>query len=72
MLFHGGGNVYSTWFPIDTLQVGSVEVEYNALKAVVYGIMALVAIATTRGRLGYGAACRANRATLDVEAVEAC
>jgi membrane protease YdiL (CAAX protease family) len=72
MLFHGGGNVYSTWFPMSTLVVGSVEIEFNALKAVVYGIIALVAIVATRGRLGHKAAPEANVASRDVETVRAC
>jgi membrane protease YdiL (CAAX protease family) len=55
MLFHGGGNVYSTWFPMETVMVGSVAVEFNALKAVVYATIALVLIITTRGQLGYRA-----------------
>jgi membrane protease YdiL (CAAX protease family) len=72
MLFHGGGNVYSTWFPMETLSVGAIEVEFNALKAVVYGIMALIVIVATRGRLGYQAAPDAYQATHGVEAPEPC
>jgi membrane protease YdiL (CAAX protease family) len=72
MLFHGGGNVYSTWFPMETLQVGSVEVEFNALKAVVYGIVALVVIVATQGRLGHRAAPQAKMVAQDVEVVKVC
>jgi membrane protease YdiL (CAAX protease family) len=72
MLFHGGGNVYSTWFPMETLQVGSGEIEFNALKAVVYGIMALVMIVGTRGRLGYKTASEANVASPGIDTVTAC
>jgi membrane protease YdiL (CAAX protease family) len=54
MLFHGGGNVYSTWLQMDTVVVGSLAIEYNALKALTYGIIALVVIAVSGVRLGYG------------------
>jgi membrane protease YdiL (CAAX protease family) len=72
MLFHGGGNVYSTWLPMKTLQVGSGEIEFNALKAMVYGIMALVVIVGTRGRLGYKTAPEATVKSHDLETATAC
>jgi len=72
MLFHGGGNVYSTWFPMETLWVGSIEIEFNALKAVVYGVIALVVIVATRGQLGPKAAPQADVAPQDIEMVQAC
>jgi membrane protease YdiL (CAAX protease family) len=59
MLFHGGGNVYSTWFPMETVIVGSIAVEFNGLKAIVYTTIALVLIVTTKGRLGYRASSQA-------------
>jgi membrane protease YdiL (CAAX protease family) len=53
MLFHGGGNVYSPLFPMETISVGSVVLDFIALKGIVYAAIAIVLIVATKGRLGF-------------------
>lgn len=53
MLFHGGGNVYSPLFPMETISVGSVVLDFIALKGIVYAAIAIVLIVVTKGRLGF-------------------
>jgi membrane protease YdiL (CAAX protease family) len=72
MLFHGGGNVYSTWFPTETLWIGSTEIEFNAIKAVVYTLIALTVIVATRGRLGHRARVTGLAETHDLATAETC
>lgn len=53
MLFHAGSNVVSRYFPMETRIFENVNDEYTVIKAIVYGLVAIILLITTRGTLGY-------------------
>lgn len=55
MLLHAGTNGYGALFVMAPVSVGSLSIGFTGLKTVVYGLIALVLVAATRGRLGVGA-----------------
>jgi membrane protease YdiL (CAAX protease family) len=53
MLLHAGTNGYGALFVMAPLSIGSLSLGFSGLKTVVYGLVALVLIIATRGRLGH-------------------
>jgi membrane protease YdiL (CAAX protease family) len=53
MLMHGGSNVVSRYFPMDSRIFESVEDEYTLIKILVYGSIAILLLILTKGKLGY-------------------
>jgi membrane protease YdiL (CAAX protease family) len=76
-LMHAGGNLYSDWFTtgmlmsMETVFVGSLALDFTAVKTVVYWAAAIVVIVATRGRLGYPARAPASVAAPAAPRVEA-
>jgi membrane protease YdiL (CAAX protease family) len=62
MLLHAGTNGYGALFVLEGAAIGSLGLGFTGIKTVVYWVMALVLIVATRGRLGYRAAGREDRA----------
>lgn len=52
MLLHAGGNIVYNFFPMETVVIWSVAYDFNILKTVVYGTIAIIILITTTGRLG--------------------
>lgn len=53
MLFHAGSNVVSRYFPMETQIFENIDDEFTVIKAMVYGLIAIVLLIVTRGKLGY-------------------
>jgi membrane protease YdiL (CAAX protease family) len=53
MLMHAGSNVVSRYFPMNTQIFESVEDEFTIIKTIIYGVIAIILLICTKGRLGY-------------------
>lgn len=53
MLLHAGTNVVFRYFPMETEILNSVEDEFTLIKAIVYWIVAIILLITSKGKLGY-------------------